>query len=337
MKRLIALLLCAGMVCSFTACDKKEDVPADVPVQDSSVMEEEPVADDTPQQEPVQDVNEYGMPLDADNMLDVVQALIVADLSMDSEYAIWNTDFIYTACGMLLGSESAEVWGGEVKEDMLYVPSEAVKQCVNAMFAGYDANTDPLPEIPDDVGVVYDEASDSYGFPLGEYGDQAIKVSGWEESGSNGLTVKAALVSASDGVQFSGTYDVFMNSTTYEGSEPIYNYMITSFVMVEGISDDLLIGEEDITEEEALAIVEGIYGADGAKDADTGNIVGYNYEGVTGLESENYHNFRMTWLVMDENGEPSHSSYLQNVFVSVDGSDILEGYYSSNGWEILED
>ena len=329
MKKLIAMLLCAGMVLSFTACQDTAEDKESVGKQESSVQSEE-------QNQDVQvELNEYGMPMTADSMLDVAQALVVTTMQSDLEYAVWNTEFVWTACNMLIGSGTvADV---EFADGYAYASADVVKQCINAMFAGFDGNTDPLPEIPDGMNVVYDASADRYGFGLGDYGDQDIKVLEWNESGSNGINMQVALFSLSEDKQISGTYEIFMNGTTYEGEDLLFNYMIASFVMVEAAPSNTTVQESDISEADALALVEAKYGNDGETDPDTGNIIGYGYEGITTIDGVDYHNFRMTWLVMNEEGEADHSSYLQNIFVSMDGTQILEGFRGADGWEIVED
>lgn len=340
MKKIIALLICFVMVFSFAACKGTGETSGNDVSQNISEQAPEQGFEQTPEQtlegeDAKTEVNEYGMPMAADNMLNVLEALLTTDFHTDLEYAIWNEEFIWTACGMLISSGSLEEIQGEIKGDRMYVSADVVKQCVNAMFAGYDANTDALPEVSENVE--YDASTNQYGFLVGDYGDQELSVIECKEAGASGISMKVALKSASDGKQFSGTYDVFMNGTTYEGQESIFSYMVTSFAMVEGAPDSKVAAEGDISEGDALGIIEDIYGQDGEVDPDTGNIIGYGYEGITNVDNVNYHNFRMTWLVIDENGEASHSSYLQNVFVSMDGSKILEGYLGSDGWEIVED
>lgn len=334
MKKIIAMLLCVGMVFSFTACQDKNDTSSEVD-QESSIQAEEQAKDQ--QDEQIQ-VNEYNMPMAADSMLDVAQALVVTDVQTDLEYAVWNTDYIWTACGMMIASGQLNGVSGEIVEDYVYVSSDIVKQCINAMFAGFDGNIDELPEIPDNIDVKYDEASDRYGFGVGDYGDQKLEVLEWYEAGSNGINMKVALFSLSEDKQISGTYEIFMNGTTFEGDNPLFNYMVASFVMIEPAPSDVTGGDGHISKAEALALVEDKYDVeDGAADPDTGNIIGYGYEGIETVDGVNYHNFRMTWLVMNEDGEADHSSYLMNVFVSVDGTKIMEGYREGDGWEFMED
>lgn len=86
---------------------------------------------------------------------------------------------------------------------------------------------------------------------------------------------------------------------------------------------------KQISKDQALALVEKEFGADGEEDPSTGYVNTYGYEGTTTINGKKYYNFRMSWLVED------HVSYLNNIFVSMDGSEILEGGKGSDGgWEI---
>lgn len=86
-----------------------------------------------------------------------------------------------------------------------------------------------------------------------------------------------------------------------------------------------------ITKDQAMALVEKQFGANGETDPETGNVNTYAYEGIATVNGSKYYNFRMSWLVED------HVSYLNNIFVSMDGSQILEGSRGTDGnWEIYE-
>ena len=89
---------------------------------------------------------------------------------------------------------------------------------------------------------------------------------------------------------------------------------------------------KQITKEEAMALVEKQFGANGETDPETGNVNTYAYEGTATVNGTKYYNFRMSWLVED------HVSYLNNIFVSMDGSQILEGSRGADGnWEIYDE
>ncbi|HIZ07775.1 MAG TPA: hypothetical protein IAA08_07570, partial [Candidatus Eubacterium avistercoris] len=88
---------------------------------------------------------------------------------------------------------------------------------------------------------------------------------------------------------------------------------------------------KQITKDQAMALVEKQFGANGETDPETGNVNTYAYEGIATVNGSKYYNFRMSWLVED------HVSYLNNIFVSMDGSQILEGSRGTDGnWEIYE-
>ncbi len=341
MKKIIALVMCIMMIGSLAACGDSSDTKepnSSANIPESSVSVEEPenqTEENTEDPQPV--VNDYGMPIEADNMLAVIEALIVTDEMLNSEYAIWNAEYVYNACGMLIASSGLSDLAGEISGEYVYVDADVVKQCVNAMFAGFDANKDDLPAIPENMNVSYDEANGRYGFPMGDYGDQHLTVYECTFEGSGSISIKAALESDSEGKQFSGKYDVFMNETTYKGTDSVFSYMINSFVMTEDAPVDNTDAQDAISKEQALAMIEDIYGEDGSEDPDTGNIIGYGYESLVTKNDVRYYNFRMSWLVIDENGMASHSSYLTNIFVSTDGTKVLEAYPGPDGWELSED
>ena len=82
--------------------------------------------------------------------------------------------------------------------------------------------------------------------------------------------------------------------------------------------DTSLNNKDIISKEEAEKILQNKYGT---KDIPTGNVINYTYfakvKDKNGIE---YYNFRQSWFVED------HSSFLQNLFISLDGKTIKESY-----------
>lgn len=69
-----------------------------------------------------------------------------------------------------------------------------------------------------------------------------------------------------------------------------------------------------ISKEEAQKILENKYGT---KDSETGNIISYSYLAKVKDKNENeYYYFRQSWIVEE------HTSFLQNIFISLDGKTI---------------
>ena len=76
--------------------------------------------------------------------------------------------------------------------------------------------------------------------------------------------------------------------------------------------------ENIISKEQAQKILENKYGT---KDNATGNVINYTYFAkVKDKNGNEYYNFRQSWFVED------HSSFLQNIFISLDGKTIKESY-----------
>lgn len=76
----------------------------------------------------------------------------------------------------------------------------------------------------------------------------------------------------------------------------------------------------------------------GTIDETTGNQLSYGYEDTITIDDVEYHNFRLSWLILDESGT-SHVSYLGQLLVTVDGSKIFsaEKNYDTGEWTILEE
>lgn len=100
----------------------------------------------------------------------------------------------------------------------------------------------------------------------------------------------------------------------------------------EDTSDDEETGSS-INKDEALSLIEKRYGANGETDPETGNIISYRYIGVAVVNGKNYYNYSMNWILSDGNGG-GRSSYLTNLFVSLDDGSIHEGSQGgSGGWQ----
>lgn len=327
MKKVIALLLCAGMVFSFSACNNSNNNNnGENTVQDSSLQEEDNVQDNS---------DEAELPAEAESMLFAIEALIQTDVQTHLEYGVWNTDFVWTACNnltLLLAQDA--VAPKEIAVESTIESSDMVKQCMNAMFAGFNGNKQELPEVTID-SVTYNETDDTYEFTLNPFDAHYLKVTSCGADDVGALDVVVELYYYNNDIP-EGAYHVIMEETTYTSSdEVLFNYMITSF---EEVNPQVVPGEGEISEEEALALVEQLYGEGGQADAETGNIITYSLESLENLDGTTYYNFRMAWLVMNEDGVPDHSSYLNNVFVSLDGSEILDVSMNSDGvWEVVED
>ena len=82
-----------------------------------------------------------------------------------------------------------------------------------------------------------------------------------------------------------------------------------------------------ITQEEALQLLVDKYGE---RDTDTGFLFSWGFVDMIEQNGVEYYNFRLSWIVEDESGNPDHLSYLSNYLVSTDGSEILE-YLPSPG------
>lgn len=94
-------------------------------------------------------------------------------------------------------------------------------------------------------------------------------------------------------------------------------------------------GDDDIsgasvTREQALALIEKRYGANGEVDPESGNVISYRYLGVVIVNEKNYYNYSMNWILSDGDGG-GRSSYLTNLLVSLDDGSIHEGSPGSNG------
>lgn len=331
MKRMIAIALCGVLLCSAIGCGKEDSNTAGSSNPEVSATPEAGVTD------PKQETNDYGMPMQADSMLQVVQAMVLAAEQTGLEYAVWNHAFAWEACQILVQLDADALLQDTQSQDVLYLASDQVEQCMEAIFAGYDGATDGLFDIPEGMGISYDECTDCYGFEmLGESLDaQNLKVLEWEATAAGGIEMEVALVNVDSEKLSSEVYEVLL--TPREGAETErYHYAVSTFEKEETEDEDVPT-EGAITKEVALTLIEAEYGKDGVPDPDTGNIIGYTYEGIMTFDGEDYYNYRMTWLVMDENGEADHSSYLQNVFVSLDGDAMLEGFRGADGWELMED
>lgn len=92
------------------------------------------------------------------------------------------------------------------------------------------------------------------------------------------------------------------------------------------LDEDAMISQDKvITVEEAEKILEDKYGKE---DKETGNIMSYGYITTVKDETGNeYYAFRHSWLVNND-----HMSFLQNVFVSLDGK-IIKTNSESAGYE----
>lgn len=331
MKRMIAVALCVMVFCSIIGCGKEDPNTAGSSKPEVSAVPEAGTED------PKQEINDYGMPVQADSMLYVVQAMVVAAEQTGLEYAVWNHSFAWEACQVLVQLDADALLQGAQSQDVVYLASDQVEQCMEAIFAGYDGETDGLFDIPEGMSVSYDECTDCYGFEMLRESLEAqnLKVLEWEETTAGGIEMEVALVNADSEKLSSEVYEVLLMPR--EGAETErYHYAVSTFEKKETDDEDVP-AEGAITKEAALTLIEAEYGKDGAPDPDTGNIIGYSYEGIMTFEGEDYYNYRMTWLVMDENGEADHSSYLQNVFVSMYGEDMLEGFRGADGWELMED
>lgn len=78
---------------------------------------------------------------------------------------------------------------------------------------------------------------------------------------------------------------------------------------------------QTITQEEALQLLVDKFGE---RDSDTGFLFSWGFVDMIEQDGVEYYNFRLSWLVEDENGNPDHLSYLSNFLVSKDGSEILD-------------
>lgn len=331
MKRMIAIALCGILLCSAIGCGKENPNITGSSKPEVSAVPETGVTDTK------QETNDYGMPMQADSMLHVVQAMVLAAEQTGLEYAVWNHAFAWEACRILVQLDADALLKDTKSKDVVYLASDQVEQCMEAIFAGYDGVTDGLFDIPEGMEISYDVSTDCYGFKmLGDSLDaQNLKVLEWKETAAGGIEMEVALMNVGSEKLNSEVYEVLL--TPRDGFETErYHYAVTTFEKEETESEDVPT-EGAITKEAALTLIEAEYGKNGAPDPDTGNIIGYAYEGIMTFDGEEYYNYRMTWLVIDENGEADHSSYLQNVFVSLDGVDMLEGFRSADGWELMED
>ena len=87
---------------------------------------------------------------------------------------------------------------------------------------------------------------------------------------------------------------------------------------IEQTNKENLNSENIISKEDAQKILENKYGI---KDNATGNVINYTYFAkVKDKNGNEYYNFRQSWFVED------HSSFLQNLFISLDGKTIKESY-----------
>lgn len=78
--------------------------------------------------------------------------------------------------------------------------------------------------------------------------------------------------------------------------------------------DRILNNKNIISKEEAQKILENKYGT---KDSETGNIISYAYLAtVKEKNGKEYYCFRQSWIVEE------HTSFLQNIFISLDGKNI---------------
>lgn len=81
--------------------------------------------------------------------------------------------------------------------------------------------------------------------------------------------------------------------------------------------------DKNITQEEAEKILEKKYGT---VDTETGNTMSYAYiTKIKDKEGKEYYAFRESWLV-----DNNHLSFLQNIFVSLDGKKIETTSVASN-------
>lgn len=158
-------------------------------------------------------------------------------LSADSgTYSSSDKSYFWTACAQLLSFDALNSAAAEEDSGKVTIPASYVKEFANALFAGYNGNTQKLPALPTSVSssyqITYDSTDKEYTVPDNS-GNQkdSIKLLSGKKITSGKYEVTFRLLDSDK--KTIGDYRVRFEKTSYKMTgHPLYDYMVYSFAEI---------------------------------------------------------------------------------------------------------
>lgn len=171
------------------------------------------------------------LPADANSMVLSAHALALCESETGLTYSSDN-NYFWNATAYLLAGYGIQSAAADVDDEgILSLKSSIVKEFAASLFASYDGNNAPLPDIPADTTIIsYDSASDCYKVAMGGFSSTVPEFSDCYDNNDGTISFNVDLKVADTDGELIDTWKITIKPTTYSGSgHPLFNYSVVDF------------------------------------------------------------------------------------------------------------
>lgn len=339
MKRAAALMMCAVLVLSFTACGKGSGKKAEEKTEESTKAK---------QNNPDYAMEDVVLPENFGNMIYPIEAILVEAYSKELPYytpdspeeeakSFWFTMAVLTS-QMNHYVKDVSV---ETKDGYIYIDEDTMNMYASALYNAFGKGEMEFPDVGEDNPYAdYNSDKEMYGFREGTIGDLTPYITDCKEDGKEyELTVH---LKNKDSAEILLSSKVTIVPTSYEGDENAFDYSVDSFKKTkkgdmadfsdkeadeksttekeeeteESADED---EEDNISKEDAMKIAKDYYEENYGGDAE------FEYNDIETIGDVEYYDIAV-------NGD---SASPMNILVSLSGEIVMGGTRNSDGsWSL---
>lgn len=336
LKKALALLLSAVMICSFAGCRKSAEKKSEGTTETTRK---------TRQNNPDYVKDDVVLPEDFGNMIYPMEALLIEDYSKGLPYYTEDSDekdadSFWFSMAVLTSQMNHYVKDAAVESDdrYIYIDEETMNMYVSAMYDAFGSGNLEFPGLSEDNSyAVYDDDKGIYGFRQGTIGDLEPYITDCKSDGEE-YTLTMHLKNK-DSAEILASCDITLVPTSYESDENAFNYSVKDFERLEsGDSEDFSerdTSDEASTTEDEDESTEYKKSDESAGSSDRvsrdkaeelakeyfGDDAEYTFKKIVTIGDYDYYDFSVE-------GDDIDST---DVLVSVDGENVLGGTKNSDG------
>lgn len=173
------------------------------------------------------------VPTDASSMILSAHALALCESETGLSYSATDNNYFWNATAYLLAGYGIQSAAAEIDDEgILSLYTAGVKEFAASLFASYDGNNSPLPDIPAEANIIsYDSGNDCYKVAAGGFSSTRAEFGDCFDNGDGTYTIKVTLkVDDTDGESL-GVWNMTIKPSAYTGSgHPLFNYSVVNFV-----------------------------------------------------------------------------------------------------------
>ena len=173
------------------------------------------------------------VPTDAGSMILSAHALALCESETGFSYSTTDNNYFWNATAYLLAGYGIQSAAAEIDDEgILSLYTAGVQEFAASLFASYDGNTSPLPDIPAETNIIsFDSGNDCYKVAAGGFSSTRADFGDCSDNGDGTYTIKVTLkVDDTDGESL-GVWNMTIKPSAYAGSgHPLFNYSVVNFV-----------------------------------------------------------------------------------------------------------